>query len=164
MEWPLIVVLVVVLPLIIFPAVFIWYVNIGGLRIMLRERLKRRAAAKERSREIKEERAVTAVVADQESRGRRPKLLTLTGKRVRWAIGLTLGLPILIVLLPLFPVAFIWYMNASGLYQVLRDTRQRQKQRAAAVQAAEEIARAKITAVRAEKTKAGVAAPATQQT
>ena len=91
-------------------------------------------------------------------------VLLPTGKRVRWGIGLTLGLPILIALLPLFPVAFVWYVNASGLYQVLRDTRQRQKQRAAAVWAAEGIARTKSTAVKDRKTEEGVAAPAAQQT
>ena len=29
--------------------------------------------------------------------------------------------------LVLFPVALVWYLNASGLFQVIRDTRQRAK-------------------------------------
>lgn len=48
MEWQIIVVLVVIAPLILFPVVFIWYVNIAGFYTMLRERRKEKAAAKER--------------------------------------------------------------------------------------------------------------------
>jgi uncharacterized membrane protein len=164
MEWQIIVVLAVVVPLILFPVAFIWYVNIGGLTIMLRERRSKKAAAKERMGEIAEEQAVVKVATAQERGERRMRVLTPAGKRAQWAIGLTLGLPVIIALLPLFPVAFIWYINASGLYQVLRDTRQRQKQRAEAVRAAEGIARTKITAVKDRKTEEGVAAPAAQQT
>ena len=40
-----------------------------------------------------------------------------------------------------FPIAFIWYMNVSGLYQVMRDARQRQKRREMALRGAEELAR-----------------------
>lgn len=40
-----------------------------------------------------------------------------------------------------FPVAFIWYMNVSGLLQVMRDARQRQKRREMALKGAEELAR-----------------------
>jgi len=40
-----------------------------------------------------------------------------------------------------FPIAFIWYMNVSGLLQVMRDARQRQKRRALALKGAEELAR-----------------------
>jgi len=29
------------------------------------------------------------------------------------------------------PIAFVWYMNVSGLYQVLRDARARQKRQVA---------------------------------
>jgi len=47
MEWQIIVALVVVAPLILFPVVFIWYLNFGGLIAALRQRAK--AAAKERA-------------------------------------------------------------------------------------------------------------------
>ena len=40
-----------------------------------------------------------------------------------------------------FPIVFIWYMNVSGLYQVMREARQRQKRRALALKGVEEIAR-----------------------
>ena len=42
-------------------------------------------------------------------------------------VALVLAVPVI-----LFPVAFIWYINVSGLYQVMRDARQRQKIRARA--------------------------------
>jgi len=51
-------------------------------------------------------------------------------------LALVLGIPII-----LFPVAFIWYLNVSGLYQVIRDIRQRQKRRARAMREAERIVR-----------------------
>ena len=40
-----------------------------------------------------------------------------------------------------FPIAFIWYMNVSGLLQVMRDARQRQKRREMALKGAAELAR-----------------------
>jgi len=55
---------------------------------------------------------------------------------MEWQIilALVIGIPII-----LFPVAFIWYMNVSGLYQVMRDARQREKRRAQALKAAEQL-------------------------
>ena len=41
-------------------------------------------------------------------------------------VALVLAIPII-----LFPVALIWYVNISGLYQVMQDARQRQKAKAA---------------------------------
>ena len=41
-------------------------------------------------------------------------------------LALVLGIPAI-----LLPVAFVWYLNISGLYQVVRDARQRQKRRIA---------------------------------
>lgn len=51
-------------------------------------------------------------------------------------LALVLGIPSI-----LFPVAFIWYLNVSGLYQVIRDIRQRQKRRARAMREAERVVR-----------------------
>ena len=66
MQWEFVVALVVAIPLILFPAAFIWYVNVGGLYTMLKERRKRKAAAEERSREIAaEQTVVTGVVAQR---------------------------------------------------------------------------------------------------
>jgi hypothetical protein len=47
MEWQFVVALVVAIPLILFPAAFVWYLNIGGIGAALREaRAKRTAEAK----------------------------------------------------------------------------------------------------------------------
>lgn len=41
MEWPVILVLVLVIPIILFPAAYIWYLNLGGLHAAVKEgRLK----------------------------------------------------------------------------------------------------------------------------
>ena len=45
MEWQVIVALVVILPVILFPAAFVWYLNIGGVVAAVREASKRRAEA-----------------------------------------------------------------------------------------------------------------------
>lgn len=41
------------------------------------------------------------------------------------ALGVILGIPLV-----LLPIAFVWYLNVSGLYQVIRDARRRQKKAA----------------------------------
>ena len=37
MQWPIIIALVIVVPIIIFPVVFVWYLNIRGIRESVRE-------------------------------------------------------------------------------------------------------------------------------
>jgi hypothetical protein len=45
MEWQFIIVLVIAVPIILFPAAFIWYLNLGGLvRVMRAIRAKERGA------------------------------------------------------------------------------------------------------------------------
>jgi len=41
-------------------------------------------------------------------------------------VALVIAVPVI-----LFPAAFVWYLNISGLYQVMRDVRERQKRRVA---------------------------------
>ncbi len=57
---------------------------------------------------------------------------------MEWQIILAIVLAIPLIVLP---AAFIWYMNVSGLYQVMRDARERQKKRARALKAAGEPVR-----------------------
>ncbi len=45
MEWQLIVALVVILPVVLLPAAFVWYLNIGGMVAAVREARRRRAEA-----------------------------------------------------------------------------------------------------------------------
>jgi len=42
MEWQVILVLVLAIPLILFPAAFIWYMNIGGIYAAIKEARARR--------------------------------------------------------------------------------------------------------------------------
>ena len=44
MQWELIVALVLAIPVLLFPVAYIWYINIGGIILAVRERKTRRAA------------------------------------------------------------------------------------------------------------------------
>ena len=50
MEWQIVVALVIAVPVILFPAAFVWYLNIGGIAQAVREaraaRAKKAATAK----------------------------------------------------------------------------------------------------------------------
>ena len=43
MQWELVVALVIVIPIILFPAAFVWYLNIGGIYAAIKEARERRA-------------------------------------------------------------------------------------------------------------------------
>jgi hypothetical protein len=45
MEWQFIVALVVAIPIILFPAAFVWYVNIGGIFARVRQAAEEREKA-----------------------------------------------------------------------------------------------------------------------
>jgi len=51
MEWQIIVALVIAIPIILFPVAFIWYINIGGIYLAIKEARARRAALKKQSEE-----------------------------------------------------------------------------------------------------------------
>ncbi len=61
-------------------------------------------------------------------------------------LALVLGIPIV-----LLPVAFVWYLNVSGLYQVIRDMRQRRKRRARVLGEAAALARSRVSVAATEK-------------
>lgn len=46
MEWYVILVLVLGIPIILFPAAYVWYLNIGGLYAVIREARSKKAAQK----------------------------------------------------------------------------------------------------------------------
>ena len=52
MQWEFVVALVVAIPIILFPAAFVWYLNIGGIYAAAKEAAKRRAARKKETREV----------------------------------------------------------------------------------------------------------------
>ena len=53
MEWQFIVALVIAIPIILFPAAFVWYLNIGGIYASVKEAWTRRAARKKEEKETK---------------------------------------------------------------------------------------------------------------
>lgn len=46
MQWELIVALVVAIPVILFPAAFVWYLNVGGVYAAIKEARAKRVAEK----------------------------------------------------------------------------------------------------------------------
>jgi len=50
MEWGFIVALIIAIPIILFPAAFVWYLNIGGIYAVIKGIQERRAARKEATR------------------------------------------------------------------------------------------------------------------
>ncbi len=46
MEWQIIVAIVLAIPIILLPVVFIWYLNVGGMFTAIKEARARRAAIK----------------------------------------------------------------------------------------------------------------------
>ena len=55
MEWQVILVLVIAIPLILFPAAYLWYINMGGIYAAVQVARKRKAARKEEMRAVAEE-------------------------------------------------------------------------------------------------------------
>lgn len=145
MQWQVVVVLVVAILVILFPAAYVWYNNIGGMYAAIQERRKKLAKIEQKSG-----RAKTTISTGQQIRRALPialptgitavygfliwLFLAIWGWQFALAIGL--ALPVLSV-----PVLFIWYLNVSGVYQVIRDRMHRQRMRAEAVKEAEEILR-----------------------
>ena len=55
MEWQVILVLVIAIPLILFPAAYLWYINMGGIYAAVQGARKRKAAREEGIRAVAEE-------------------------------------------------------------------------------------------------------------
>ena len=55
MQWEFIVALVLGIPVILLPVAFVWYLNIGGLCVAIKETWERRAAHKEETRAVAKE-------------------------------------------------------------------------------------------------------------
>jgi len=52
MQWEFVVTLVIAIPIILFPAAFVWYLNIGGIYATVKEMREKRVARKERATEV----------------------------------------------------------------------------------------------------------------
>jgi hypothetical protein len=52
MQWEFILALVIAIPIILFPAAFVWYLNIGGIYAAVKEARARRAAREKEVRAV----------------------------------------------------------------------------------------------------------------
>ena len=111
MEWQVILALIFAVTVILFPAVFIWYLNFGGMYTALRERGGIRVPAI-----IKRATRITLAI-----------LLPLAVYGVAiWLFYGNFGWPVAVAVAIVFPIvlfvpALIWAAVISGLYQVVLD-------------------------------------------
>ena len=52
MEWQLIVALIIMIPIVLLPVAFIWYLNFAGMRAMLRSARRGRVADKDKDERV----------------------------------------------------------------------------------------------------------------
>lgn len=71
MEWQVIVALVVMLPVILLPAAFVWYLNVGGVYAAVKEARKRRTT--EEKEAIETEKLATHLLVEEQYRIQRTK-------------------------------------------------------------------------------------------
>jgi len=62
MQWELIVILIIAIPVILFPAAYVWYINIGGLANIFKEAREKRAIRKKTKQEVEYEKALTETI------------------------------------------------------------------------------------------------------
>ncbi len=55
MEWQVILVLVIAIPLVLFPTAYLWYINVGGIYAAVQGARKRKAAREEEISAVAEE-------------------------------------------------------------------------------------------------------------
>ena len=111
MEWQVILVLVLAVIIILFPAMFIWYLNIGGIYAAIRER--RGARIVEAFGRVTRIAAVVIVPVAIYA-----FLIWFFYGHFGWQATLAIAIVFPIVL---FIPALIWASVVSGLYYVIRD-------------------------------------------
>jgi len=150
MRWEFIVALVIAIPIILFPAAFVWYLNVSGLYRVICDTWRKRAHRSRAARGQVEGKARALVTVSKRVKTR---VLAIGKLAISWPAGtvlriavvlavsaflawfsiaglggnvmlLTLGLVIAILLISIL-VVFVWFMNVSGLYRVIRDTWQK---------------------------------------
>ena len=52
MQWEFVVALVIAVPIILFPAAYVWYLNIGGIYAAIKQASARRAATREKEKKV----------------------------------------------------------------------------------------------------------------
>lgn len=131
MNWQIILALTLAIAVILFPAVYVGYLTVGGLNAAAKRSEKGMAQRlKGTLRGI-----ITAgkIAIPTAAYG---ALIWFFLSTFGWpvALGVGLAIPVLAV-----PVALVWYLQVSGVLQVIRDRMQRRRMRAEAVKEAEEI-------------------------
>jgi hypothetical protein len=137
MEWPVILALVIAVAIILFPAMFVWYLNIGGLYVLIKEGKLKVPQSVVRAMRI----GITVIVPVAIY----AILIWFFLGHFGWPVALAVALALPIVLL--VPV-LIWAAVVSGLYQVARDTLRRRAaahRRRAARAAEEAVIRREVT-------------------
>jgi len=114
MEWQVILALVLIIPIILFPAAFIWYLNAGGIYAAIKEgRLK---AFQPIARKIRTGLVIIVPV------GIYAFAIWFSLGHFGWQVALAVGLALPIVL---FVPVLVWATIVSGLYLVVRDALRR---------------------------------------
>jgi len=114
MEWPVILVLLLVIPVILFPAAFVWYLNVGGLYAAIKEgRFKVLATV---GRVVRTAVLVTVPV------GIYAFTVWFFFGNFGWPVALAVALILPIIL---FVPVLVWAAVVSGLYLVVGDTLRR---------------------------------------
>lgn len=114
MEWPIILVLLLVIPIILFPAAYIWYLNVGGLYVAVKEGSLKVPQGVIRAARL-------GLIIGVPVAGYSVLIWFLSG-HFGWVVALVVALSLPVVLIA--PV-LIWAAFVSGLYQVVRDTLRR---------------------------------------
>ena len=75
MQWEFVVALVIAIPIILFPAAFVWYLNFGGVYAAIKDAQKRRAVHK-KAGIVAEAKRHIALAATKEQRGEKESVGT----------------------------------------------------------------------------------------
>ena len=114
MDWLVILVLLIAIPIILFPAMYVWYLNIGGLSAAIKEGRFRVSETIVRRVRI----GLTVIVPV----GIYAFLIWFFLGHFGWQVALALALALPIIL---FVPVLVWAAVVSGLYQVVRETMRR---------------------------------------
>ena len=115
MDWQFIVALAIVIPIILIPALLIWYLNIGGAYAAARDRVRIRGLATF----VRALRTFVAIIVPVGVYG---SLIWFFLGRFGWQVALAVALVLPIIL---FVPVLIWIAVVSGLYQVALDSLRR---------------------------------------
>ncbi len=58
MQWEFIVALLIAIPIILFPAAFVWYLNVGGIYAAIKEARARRVARETKAKIVAKEKQI----------------------------------------------------------------------------------------------------------